>query len=60
MLLFFIAIFSTGMLLKYGTRGNGLDYYWQNVHVFLSGILSVLVLFYLLMQFKWFKKIFVK
>jgi hypothetical protein len=60
MFFFFLAVASTGLLLKYGTRGNGLHYYWQNIHVFTAGVLIVLVVFHWIFHSYWFKKIFRK
>lgn len=55
---FFLAVASTGLLMKYGTRGNGLHYYWQNIHFLAASIFTVLVVFHWIGHSYWFKNLF--
>lgn len=57
MFLFFIAALFSGLMMAYGTRGNGLHYYWKNVHLSSAGLFTVLLVFHWIFHYKFlFKK----
>jgi|GEM_PF-1416576 len=60
MFLFFIAIVLSGLMMLYGTRGNGLHAYWKNVHLFSAGVFVVLTVFHWILHGYWFKNFFKK
>lgn len=60
MFFFFLIVAPTGLLMKYGTKGNGLHYYWKEVHFFVAVALIVLVVFHWILHSYWFKNLFKK
>lgn len=57
MFLFFIAVVFSGLMMAYGTRGNGLHYYWKSVHLFSAGVFTILLVFHWIFHYKFlFKK----
>ncbi|MFA5086083.1 MAG: DUF4405 domain-containing protein [Candidatus Paceibacterota bacterium] len=60
MFLFFIAVVFSGLTMAYGTRGNGLHYYWRQVHLFSAGVFTILIIFHWAFHFGWFKGLFKK
>ena len=60
MFLFFAAVVFSGLTMQYGTRGNGLHFYWKNIHLFSAGVFVVLNVFHWIMHGYWFKNLFKK
>jgi len=60
MFLFFAAIVLSGLMMMYGTRGNGLHAYWKNVHLFSAGVFVILTFFHWILHAYWFKNLFKK
>jgi len=60
MFLFFIVIVFSGLMMLYGTRGNGLHAYWKNIHLFSAGAFVVLTVFHWILHAYWFKNFFKK
>jgi cytochrome b subunit of formate dehydrogenase len=60
MLLFFIALVISGLMMQYGTRGNGLHFYWKNVHLYSAIIFIISTICHFILHAYWFKSLFKK